>query len=257
MSNTSDPMAAAASLQLLSLIVEAPELDTFLDKVASLAAEVVTPAAGAGITMYRDGQPFTAATSNDLAAQVDEIQYGTDEGPCLDALRTGTVVLVDDLTQDERWTRYRPHAIAHGVMSSLSVPLHVDGQTVGALNLYGGTRAVFTNDARRRADVFVAQTATALTVMLRRLRDAEIHTQLAESIVSHSIIDQAIGILMAQQRCTATTAFNLLRSASQNRNRKLRDVAAAIITNVSGEPPQPRPGFVPPPTVGGITRHPA
>jgi hypothetical protein len=48
---------------------------------------------------------------------------------------------------------------------------------------------------------------------------------------------------MGQQRCTAGTAFDLLRQASQNRNRELREIAAEIITNVSGEPPQPRPAF--------------
>jgi hypothetical protein len=85
-------MASATSLRLLSLLVEASELDTFLDKVVCLAAEVVTPAAGAGITMLRDGQPFTAATSNNLAAQVDELQHGADEGPYLDALRSGMVI---------------------------------------------------------------------------------------------------------------------------------------------------------------------
>ena len=62
-------------------------------------------------------------------------------------------------------------------------------------------------------------------------------------MVSSSVIDQAIGILMGQQRCTASVAFDLLRQASQHRNRKLRDIAAEIITNVSGEPPQPRPSF--------------
>jgi hypothetical protein len=41
--------------------------------------------AACGLTVRRDGQPFTAATSNDLAAQVDEIQHGVDQGPCLDA----------------------------------------------------------------------------------------------------------------------------------------------------------------------------
>lgn len=61
--------------------------------------------------------------------------------------------------------------------------------------------------------------------------------------MSSSVIDQAVGILMGQQRCNAATAFDLLRQASQNRNRKLRDIAAEIITNVSGEPPQPRPRF--------------
>ena len=89
--------------------------------------------------------------------------------------------------------------------------------------------------------------AAGLAVTMRQIRQAEIPNQLAESIVSHSVINQAIGILMAQNRCTATEAFSLLRSASQNRNRKLRDVAAAIITNVSGQPPQPRPGFTLPP----------
>ena len=53
------------------------------------------------------------------------------------------------------------------------------------------------------------------------------------------MIDQAIGVIMAQERCTQTRAFDLLRSASQNRNVKLRDLAAAIVTSVSGEPPQP------------------
>jgi GAF domain-containing protein len=256
LSDISPSVGSSASQQLLSLLVEAPEVDGFLDKLVCLAAEVVTPAVAGGITMSRHGQRFTVATSNDLAAQVDEIQYGTDEGPCLDALRGGAVILVEDLAQDERWDRYRPHAIAHGVASSLSLPLSVDGQTVGALNLYAGTPAAFTGEARRQAEAFADQAATALTLTLRRVRQAEIHTQLAESIVSHSIIDQAIGILMAQQRCTATTAFNLLRNASQNRNRKLRDIAAAIITNVSGEPPQPRPGFTPPRQAGEVTNRP-
>ena len=53
------------------------------------------------------------------------------------------------------------------------------------------------------------------------------------------MIDQAIGVIMAQERCTQGRAFDLLRSASQSRNVKLRDIAAAIVTSVSGEPPQP------------------
>jgi AmiR/NasT family two-component response regulator len=67
--------------------------------------------------------------------------------------------------------------------------------------------------------------------------------QLADALVSSSVIDQAIGILMGQQRCAASAAFDLLRQASQHRNRKLRDIAAEIVTSVSGEPPQPRPPF--------------
>ena len=45
------------------------------------------------------------------------------------------------------------------------------------------------------------------------------------------------------QRCNADEAFALLRAHSQNNNRKLRDVAADLITRVTGGPPLPGRGF--------------
>jgi len=253
LSDISHSVASSASQQLLSLLVEAPEVDGFLDKLVCLAAKVVTPAVAGGITMFRDGQPFTVATSNDLAAQVDEIQYGTDEGPCLDALRGGAVILVEDLAQDERWDRYRPHAIAHGVVSSLSLPLTVEGETLGALNLYSAAPGVFAGSDGVHAAAFAKRSAAALTLNLRQVHQAQVQHQLADAMVSSSVIDQAIGILMGQQRCTAGAAFDLLRQASQHRNRKLRDIAADIITKVSGEPPQPRPPFRTTPATRPVT----
>jgi GAF domain-containing protein len=229
--------------QLMNLLVESPDLDAFLDSMVRLTAETITPAAACGITVCRDGQPFTAAATTALAGKVDEIQYGADEGPCLDALRHGTVVQVDDLTQDRRWAGYRPHAVAQGVVSSLSLPLIVDGETVAAMNLYATRPAAFDGPQRERAEAFAAQCTNALAVTLRHASQAKVHQQLIEAMNSRSIIDQAIGILMAQQRCTASDAFDLLRQASQHRNRKLRDIAADIITKVTGEAPQPPPNF--------------
>jgi len=254
--HSDDSGMASAYGQLLGLLVESPNIDAILEKAVDLAGQVVTPAAACGVTVRRDGRPFSAATSNQLAAQVDQLQYETDEGPCLDALRSGAVVQVNELSQDDRWDRYRAPAVAHGVVSSLSLPLVVDGESLGALNLYSTAPAAFTGPQRGHAEAFAAQCAAALTVSLRQMRQAQVHSQLAEAMVSSSVIDQAIGILMGQQRCNAATAFDLLRQASQNRNRKLRDIAAEIITTVSGEPPQPRPAFrtnpdEPPPATNG------
>lgn len=60
-----------------------------------------------------------------------------------------------------------------------------------------------------------------------------------EALASRAAIDQALGVIMAQERCTSAQAFDVLRSASQNRNVKLRDVAREVVSSVSGEPPEP------------------
>jgi GAF domain-containing protein len=224
---------------LVTLLVDSPQLDGFLDQVVRLAAEVVTPAAAGGITFDRDGRPVTVATSSPLAAQVDELQYGADQGPCLDALRTGEVVQVDDLATECRWPGYSPFALTHGVASSLSLPLRVGDRTVGALNLYSEEPAGFAGAPRRHAEAFAIQCGAALTVALRQSDQAVLRRQLTEAMAARSVIDQALGILMAQQHCSAKQAFDLLRQASQHRNRKMRALATEIVTKVSGGPPRP------------------
>ena len=65
------------------------------------------------------------------------------------------------------------------------------------------------------------------------------HTDLAEAqkdidhlhaaLTSQPVIEQAKGILMARHRCGPDQAFRLLAEASQRENRKLRDVAEAMV----------------------------
>lgn len=244
MTDRSDDAALASAYgQLLGLLVESPGIEAVLERVVHLAADAVSPATACGITIRQDGRVHTAASSSQLAAQVDEIQYGDNEGPCLDSMRTGLVVVADELGRDERWPKYGPHAEAFGVMSSLSIPLVVDGESLGALNLYSPKPGAFGEVERAQAEALASQCTAALTLAFRQVRQAQMHRQLAEALTSSSTIEQAVGILMSQQRCTADVAFDLLRQASQNRNRKLRDIAADIITSVSGQPPKPRPSF--------------
>ncbi|SIR30336.1 GAF and ANTAR domain-containing protein [Micromonospora avicenniae] len=244
MSETAESHLAPAYGRLLALLADSPHVDVFLDQVVRVAVEVVSPAVGCGMTVRRDGPAFTVAASNELAAQADEIQYGADEGPCLHALHSGQIVEVPDLRRDERWRRYREHALKLGIVSSLSLPMTIDGETLGALNLYATEPNAFDDRARRRAVAFAEQGTAALAVILRQAEQALVHRQLTDAMASRSVIDQALGVVMGQQRCTATEAFALLRQASQHRNRKLRDVAAEIITQVTGETPQPASEFV-------------
>jgi GAF domain-containing protein len=241
-----DAQLASAYSRLLALLADSTHVDVFLDQAVRVATEVVTPAAGCGLTLRRDDGAFTVASTGDLAARGDEVQYGAGEGPCLEALSSGKPVEVVDLSEDERWRRYRDHALRLGIVSSLSLPMTVDRETVGALNLYATRPAAFTEPERSRAAAFADQATAALTVILRQADQAVLHRQLTDAMSSRSVIDQALGVLMGQQRCTATEAFTLLRQASQHRNRKLRDVAVEIITQVTGESPRAEPGFMVP-----------
>ena len=229
----------SAFSRLQSLTLDTPRVGEFLSELAALALQLGGPPLSCSITVRSElDEPYTVAASDALSRDVDEVQYGAGEGPCLQALRTGEVFYVPDLRIDHRWQGYRDHALGFGVRSSLSLPLTVAGTTIGAMNLYCTRPDGFDERLRQVLDVFAAQAAAALAMVLRQERQDQLTTQLEHALESRTTIDQAMGILMAQQRCTADEAFALLRAHSQNTNRKIRDVASDLVRRVTGEAPQ-------------------
>jgi GAF domain-containing protein len=218
-------------IALQELILSTQGMTEFLDELVQLAA---TGHGSCAITVRLDDRSRTVASSDALAARADEIQYAQGEGPCLESIRTGHVVDAPDLASDDRWGNYRSYALAQGIRSVLSTPLGVDGQQFGALNLYSTEADGFGAEARAQAARWAQQASGAVGVALRLAERTRHGQQLAEALTSRSIIDQAIGILMAQQRCSSGVAFEILRSASQGRNVKLRTIAADIVHAVGG-----------------------
>lgn len=237
---------ALASLQ--ELLLTAPEVESFLHEVAVLASRLVEPDASVGITIHYLDQALTVATSDGRAALIDEEQYALGQGPCLEAIATGAPVGVKDQRTDARWGGYSAKAQAFGVRSSLSLPLFADGRAMGALNLYSHQRAdAFGGEITEQAKTFADRASIALTLAIRYDEQARTARQLTQALYARALIDQAIGILMAEQRCDAHTALELLRQHSQTHNRKLREVAMEIITRVSGRPPVTPAPFAPGP----------
>jgi AmiR/NasT family two-component response regulator len=58
--------------------------------------------------------------------------------------------------------------------------------------------------------------------------------QLQSAMQSRAVIEQAKGILMGDRRCDAEQAFNILVKLSQDSNRKLREVAQAVVDQATG-----------------------
>jgi GAF domain-containing protein len=198
---------------LLTLRLGEGSLSDVLDRLVLIAQEALTGADEVSITLVRRDRPWTAAYTGQLALDADEMQYERGYGPCIDAGVSGTSLRVDDMREEKRWPDYAAKVVTHGVLASLSVPLPLQTDVVGALNCYARTTVA---NAVAYADT------------------AQYAEQMREAMASRAVIEQAKGVIMAQNRCDADKAFEILRQASMGRNVKLRDIARALVDGVSG-----------------------
>jgi len=109
---------------------------------------------------------------------------------------------------------------------------------IGALNLYATRPGAFGSEEQATAARFADEASRAITLAVRLAMRAEMSENLQHALASRAVIDQALGIIMGQNRCSADDAFDILRTTSQNRNVKLRDIAAAMVAAVSGHAPR-------------------
>jgi GAF domain-containing protein len=235
MSDTSEEPNApitAGLTELAGAMLATESLHDFLVQVARLAAASLPIAGSCGITVQGEGRPLTVASSDALAEELDEVQYGVDAGPCLDAMRNSRINSIADLSVEDRWPTYCKHALSQGVRASFSIPLRAGGDAVGALNLYSKS-SPFDTSVRQHVSVFAAQAAAAITMTMRYADQVTLTEQLRTALTSRSVIDQAMGIIMGQRRCTPEEAFGVLRAASQRRNIRLRDVARDLVESAT------------------------
>jgi GAF domain-containing protein len=201
--------------------------DTLL-RVAELACKVIQAADMAGITLLVEGRPATGVFTDAQAPEIDAAQYDNDSGPCLEAFRRQQVIRIDSAYTDPRWPEFTTAAIAHGIVATLSVPLAALGEGLGALNLYSRT-GPFADQEVQQAEAFAVQ-ASILLANVQVYWDArELGERLQQAMRSRATIEHAVGILLASGGRTPEEAFQLLVRASQRENRKLRDIAAAIV----------------------------
>lgn len=97
-------------------------------------------------------------------------------------------------------------------------------------------------DERRRVLARIGRVRNESSWALRlgvRLADEEDRSQhRAQAMENRTVIDVAVGVIMAQSRCSADEAFDVLRRASNNRNIKLREVAAELVQRIHPSLPE-------------------
>jgi GAF domain-containing protein len=224
-----DPIDAFAELGRIKL--HENDLDGVMRKIAELAKRAVAGVDEASVTLVSDRKARTAAYTGDVALALDERQYEEGGGPCLQAAASIATLSVPDLTTEKRWSGYVSRALEAGVHSSLSVGLPVHEKVTGALNLYAMERNAFDDDAVTSAQTFAGYAAVALANAHLYDVTATLALHMEAAMASRAVIEQAKGIIMAERRCTPDEAFTILSNLSQDTNRKLREIATAMVAD--------------------------
>src|SRR5215217_4502044 len=214
---------------LARVVVADREPSEVLTEITRIAHRAMPSVDAASVTLIREDKPFTAGYDGQMALDADELQYERGYGPCMDAGRAGQMFLIDDMRSEQRWPDYAQHAVAHGVLSSLSVPLPFQGATIGALNTYAGHPQFIDDHDIELAEEVAAWIAIAIGNAEAAARTSEDLTQLRTAMMSRACIEQAKGILMERHKVKEDEAFTILTHASQRTNTKLREVAAELV----------------------------
>jgi transcriptional regulator with GAF, ATPase, and Fis domain len=138
------------------------------------------------------------------------------------------------LRRETRWPDLAKRALDAGCRSSLSIGLPVRERVTGALNIYATEPDAFDEDAVTLAQTFAGYAAVAVANAYLYDTTATLAQHMQKAMESRAVIEQAKGIIMAERRCTADEAFQMLTKVSQDANRKLRDVAAALVDRAAG-----------------------
>ncbi|MEU3269752.1 GAF and ANTAR domain-containing protein [Saccharomonospora sp. NPDC006951] len=215
-----------AFVDIADTLVDDYDVIEVLHRLADYCVSLLGASGASLLLSNQQGGLHVMASSPDHASPL-EVQ--TDQGPSLDAYRTGQLVQIDDLTAAAtRWPEFATAALAEGFHTVQAVPLQLRGQIIGALNLFG--RETGLGQRNLRVARALADTATIGILQERAIRRGEVLTeQLQRALNSRVIIEQAKGVLSHAAGIPMDQAFQHLRTYCRSHNRRISDVADAIV----------------------------
>ena len=232
MSESTDPFKGTVA-SLTEYFVGNHTLAESLHQVSELLTQALPQANHVGITMMVDGKLTTSIFTHPEVPEIDQAQYRTGDGPCIDAYRTGVPHIIESTLEPGRWQAFRDSAERHGVLSTMSLPMVTHDGTIGAMNLYAESEGAFHSDDQRIGLLFASQAAFLLANAQAYWDARTLSENLEQAMQSRSTIEQAKGIIISTMAVDADEAMQVLIRQSQDQNIKLRDLAVEIVQNAS------------------------
>ena len=200
-------------------------------RIAELAVDTLPNATHSAISIvHRSGEIKTEAANDEVGPAVDLIQYETQQGPCLSAIREESEYHTRDLATEARWPEFSSRAATEtGVHSMLAFRLFADETTMGALNLYSDKVDAFTETC---VSIGRALAAHAAVAMMAAQQEEKVD-QLETALTTNRRISVAIGMIMEASKIDEEHAFDVLRAASQRLNLPIGIVAERVVRRTS------------------------
>jgi GAF domain-containing protein len=213
--------------------LEDPDLEQLLEDLGRAAREIVPELTGLSLAITKEQLTFTLAATDSEIAALDATQY-LDGGPCVDVGEDEEEDIhhfsVIDPLDEGRWQLFAAASAAHGVASTLSLPVYANGELVGSVNLYAGTPDAFAGRVEDLASLVGAQSTQAITnadlSFSTRIEAAAAPQRLRD----RAVIETAIGLIAADKEIDIEEAHQQLLDAAARAGVLLTQVARVVIS---------------------------
>ena len=226
-----ESLLVAAFVEMADTLVDDYDIADVLHQLTEHCVRLLGAAAAGLLLTDQRGSLQVLASSTERTRLLELFQLQTNEGPCLDCVRTGQPVLISDLGAEHgRWPGFAPEAIREGFHSVHAVPMRLRREVIGALNLFG-TRPGALTEQDLTVVRALADTATIGILQERAIHRGEVLTaQLQNALNSRITIEQAKGVLAHAGDIEMDQAFEALRSYGRARSTRLSEIAALLVT---------------------------
>jgi transcriptional regulator with GAF, ATPase, and Fis domain len=226
----SDRDAAQAFVELADTLVDDFDVVDFLHQVTARCAQVLEVAAAGVLLTDQRGALRVVAASTEQTRLLELLQLQTNQGPCPECFYTGRPVAVPDLAATaERWPQFSTAARQSGFGSVHALPMRLRSEVIGALNLFSTQIGALDVDTLRLGQALADVATIGLLQARAALHRNVLAEQLQTALNSRVVIEQAKGIIAERRRLDMDQAFNLLRGRARKTNRRLSELALAIV----------------------------
>ena len=225
-----DRQLAETFVELADTLVDDFDVVDFLHQVTVRCADVLGVSAAGVLLADQRGTLQVVAASTEQTRLLELLQLQTDQGPCPECFHTGRPIAVADLSSAaDRWPRFTAAARQVGFASVHALPMRLRTDVIGALNLFGTQPGALDADTVRLGQA-LADVATIGLLQARAIHQRDtIAEQLQSALNSRVIIEQAKGVIAERHHIDMDQSFTLLRGSARSRNRRLSDLALAVV----------------------------